>query len=49
MSKWFTVDTPDRNMVVLTSDVPRPAMFDLFEYVNMLDRVTMEGPDAKTR
>ncbi len=49
MSKWFTVETPDKYTVVLTSDQPRPATFDLFEYINMLDRVTMEGPDAKTK
>jgi peptide/nickel transport system substrate-binding protein len=49
MSKWFGIDTPDKYTVVLKSDKPRPAMFDLFEYINMLDHVTMEGPDARTK
>jgi peptide/nickel transport system substrate-binding protein len=49
MSKWFSIETPDKYTVVLKSDKPRPAMFDLFEYINMLDRVTMEGPDARTK
>ena len=45
---WFTVDTPDKYTAVLTSDKPRPSMFDMFEYFNMLDPVTMQGPDAKS-
>jgi peptide/nickel transport system substrate-binding protein len=48
-SNWFTaIDTPDKYTVVLTSDLPRPAMFDFFEYFNQVDRDTMEGPNAKT-
>jgi peptide/nickel transport system substrate-binding protein len=46
-SNWFTsIDTPDKYTNVLTSDQPRPAVFDLFEQLNMLDHETMEGPDA---
>jgi peptide/nickel transport system substrate-binding protein len=49
-SAWFTsIDTPDKYTVVLTSDKPRPGAFDFFEYFNMLDKDTMEGPDAKTK
>jgi peptide/nickel transport system substrate-binding protein len=49
-SNWFTsIDTPDKYTVVLTSDQPRPLAFDLFERLYMLDRNTMEGPDAKTK
>jgi peptide/nickel transport system substrate-binding protein len=47
-ANWFSVDTPDKYTVVLTSDKPRPSMFDMFEYFNMIDPVTMEGPNAKT-
>ncbi|MBV9599072.1 MAG: ABC transporter substrate-binding protein [Chloroflexi bacterium] len=44
LSSWFqTVDTPDRYTVVLTADQPRPAAFDLFEYLNIVDQETMEG------
>jgi peptide/nickel transport system substrate-binding protein len=48
-SAWFTgMDTPDKYTIVLTSDLPRPTAFDLFEQLNIVDRDTMEGPDAKT-
>ena len=49
-SNWFTtIDTPDKYTIVLTSDQPRPLVFDFLEYFNMVDRVTLEGPDAKTK
>jgi peptide/nickel transport system substrate-binding protein len=50
-AQWFSpqVDLPDKYTAVLTSDVPRPLMFDLFEYFNMVDKDTVEGPDAKTK
>lgn len=42
-SNWFTgIDTPDKYTVVLTSDNPRPALFDLFENLNMLDQATID-------
>ena len=48
-SNWFsTIDTPDKYTVVLKSDLPRPAIFDFFEYFNQVDQQTMEGPNAKT-
>jgi peptide/nickel transport system substrate-binding protein len=47
---WFqTIETPDKYTVILKSDVPRPNVFDFFEYFNIVDSVTMEGPDAKTK
>jgi peptide/nickel transport system substrate-binding protein len=48
-SKWFTIDTPDKYTVVLQSDTPRPTMFDFFESMNIVDQVTLEGPDSKTK
>ncbi|HEX8966649.1 MAG TPA: ABC transporter substrate-binding protein [Chloroflexota bacterium] len=46
MSKWWTsIETPDKYTVVLTSDQPRPAMFDLFEMMNMVDKDVTENPD----
>jgi peptide/nickel transport system substrate-binding protein len=48
-SNWFTSsDTPDKYSIVLKSDLPRPAIFDFFEYFNQVDQETMEGPNAKT-
>ncbi|MCA1644662.1 MAG: ABC transporter substrate-binding protein [Chloroflexi bacterium] len=43
---WSSIETPDKYTVILTSDVARPAVFDMLEYLNIVDRVTMEGPDA---
>jgi peptide/nickel transport system substrate-binding protein len=49
-SNWYTsIDTPDKYTVILKSDQPRPATFDFFEYFNILDRTSVEGPDAKTK
>jgi peptide/nickel transport system substrate-binding protein len=49
-SDWFTtIDLPDKYTVLLGSDQPRPAVFDFLEFFNIVDRVTMEGPDAKTK
>ena len=49
-SNWFTtIETPDKSTVVLKSEAPRPSMFDFFEWLNILDPVTMEGPDARTK
>jgi peptide/nickel transport system substrate-binding protein len=46
-SLWFTgIQTPDKYTVVLNTDVPRSAMFDFFEWINMLNKENMEGPDA---
>jgi peptide/nickel transport system substrate-binding protein len=48
-SKWFTtVDTPDKYTIVMKSDAARPAMFDYFNVLNMIDPLTAEGPDART-
>jgi len=49
-SNWFTgIDTPDQYTVVLTTDESHPSMFDFFEWLNILDPVTMQGPDARSR
>jgi peptide/nickel transport system substrate-binding protein len=48
-SNWFTtIDTPDKNTLVLKSELPRPAIFDFYQTFNILDRQTMEGPNAKS-
>ena len=49
-SNWFTgIDTPDKNTIILKSEQPRPAVFDFFEFFNIIDPVTAEGPDAATK
>jgi peptide/nickel transport system substrate-binding protein len=46
---WTTIDTPDKNTLVLKSEQPRPGMFDFFEYFNILDRETLESANASTK
>ncbi|MBV9596891.1 MAG: hypothetical protein JOZ87_08500 [Chloroflexi bacterium] len=49
-SAWWTgIDTPDKYTVVLNSDVPRPGVFDFFQYFTIVDKNLMESPDARTR
>jgi peptide/nickel transport system substrate-binding protein len=49
MAQWFpTIDTPDKYTVILRSDQPRPTVFDLLEFIQVGDKATLEGPDAKT-
>jgi peptide/nickel transport system substrate-binding protein len=49
-SSWFTtIDTPDKSTIILKSEASRPTMFDFFEWMNVVDPVTMEGPDSKTK
>jgi peptide/nickel transport system substrate-binding protein len=51
-SNWFTtIDTPDKYTVILKSDDSRPALFDLFENLNILDKETIDieaGPKQTT-
>jgi peptide/nickel transport system substrate-binding protein len=48
MASWFSgVDTPDKYTAIFTSDLPRPTIFDLLEFLNICDKDTLEGPDAR--
>lgn len=48
-ARWFTsIETPDKYTVILNSEQSRPLVFDFFEYFNMVDHETVEGPNAKT-
>jgi peptide/nickel transport system substrate-binding protein len=45
-SKWFTdVQTPDKYTAILVSEQPRPAVFDFFEFFDIVDSATVQGPD----
>jgi peptide/nickel transport system substrate-binding protein len=49
-SAWWTeIDTSDKYTAILKSDAPRPGVFDFLLYLRMLDKDTMEGPDAKVK
>lgn len=50
MSAWFSdIQTPDKYTVVLKSDVPRVGFFDALEYLYMVDRESVEGPEFKSK
>lgn len=40
-SKWFnSIETPDKYTVILGSEQPRPAVFDFFEFFDIVDKDT---------
>ena len=47
-SWWTTVETPDKSTIILKSEMPRPGVFDFLQTFTIVDKNTMEGPDAKT-
>jgi peptide/nickel transport system substrate-binding protein len=48
MASWFSgVDTPDKYTAIFKSESPRPTIFDLLEFLNICDKDSLEGPDAK--
>jgi peptide/nickel transport system substrate-binding protein len=46
---WNSWEKPDKNTIILKSDEPRPGVFDFLQYLRILDKDTMEGPDAATK
>jgi peptide/nickel transport system substrate-binding protein len=49
-SAWWTgLEKPDKYTIILKSDKPRPGVFDFLQYLRILDKETMEGPDATTK
>jgi peptide/nickel transport system substrate-binding protein len=43
MSSWFeAIDTPDASTVVMRSDQPRPAVFDLLEFLSIANKDTQD-------
>jgi peptide/nickel transport system substrate-binding protein len=50
ISNWITdVQTPDKYTVVLTTEQPRPSLFDYLQFLNITDPETLQGPDSKTK
>jgi len=47
MSQWITdIQTPDKYTAVLTTEQPRPSLFDYLQFLNITDPETLQGPDA---
>jgi peptide/nickel transport system substrate-binding protein len=50
MAAWVKdVQTPDKYTAILTFDQPRPGVLDLFEYMGIVDRETVQAPDAQMK
>jgi peptide/nickel transport system substrate-binding protein len=50
MAAWVKdIQTPDKYTAVLTFDQARPSVLDLFEFMGIVDRDTMEGSEARTK
>jgi peptide/nickel transport system substrate-binding protein len=46
---WNSWEKPDKYTIILQSDKPRPGVFDFLQYFRILDKDTMEGPEATTK
>jgi peptide/nickel transport system substrate-binding protein len=50
LGSWVSgIDTPDKYIAVVRTDQPRPAIFDLLEFLNILDKDTVEGPEGRSK
>src|SRR5207248_3381999 len=43
---WTRIETPDKNTVILTSEQPRPGVFDFLNFLRIQDKDVREGPNA---
>jgi peptide/nickel transport system substrate-binding protein len=49
ISAWFnSIEATDKHTIELRSDAPRPGFFDGLENFNIVDRPSLEGPEAKS-
>jgi peptide/nickel transport system substrate-binding protein len=49
-ANWIQeIETPDKYTVVIKAEQSRPAMFDYFNQLNIVDRETVTGPEARTK
>jgi peptide/nickel transport system substrate-binding protein len=46
---WTSWEKPDKYTIILKSDKPRPGAFDFLQYLRILNKENMEGPDATTK
>jgi peptide/nickel transport system substrate-binding protein len=46
---WTSWEKPDKYTIILKSDKPRPGVFDFLQYLRILNKENMEGPDATTK
>ena len=42
---WTSWEKPDKYTIILKSEKPRPGVFDFLQYLRILDKDTMDGPE----
>ncbi|MBV9597213.1 MAG: hypothetical protein JOZ87_10130 [Chloroflexi bacterium] len=45
---WTSIEKPDKNTIILTSDKPRPGMWDWMTFLRLQDKDVVEGPSASS-
>src|SRR3954452_6852052 len=49
-SAWWTgIEKPDKNTIILSSDKPRPGVWDLLNFMRIQDKDVRDGPDGATK
>jgi peptide/nickel transport system substrate-binding protein len=43
---WTSIEKPDKNTIILTSDKPRPGVWDWMTFLRIQDKDVVEGPNA---
>ena len=46
---WTSIEKPDKYTIILTSEKPRPGVYDLLNFLRIQDKDVREGPDAATK
>ncbi len=49
-SAWWTgIEMPDKYTIILTSEKPRPGVFDFLNFLRIQDKDVRDGPDGSTK
>jgi peptide/nickel transport system substrate-binding protein len=46
---WTSIEKPDKYTIVLTSEQPRPGVWDFLNFLRIQDKDVRDGPDAATK
>jgi len=46
---WTTIEKPDKNTIVLTSEKPRPGLWDWMTFLRIQDKDVVESPDFASK
>jgi peptide/nickel transport system substrate-binding protein len=46
---WTSIDKPDKNTIILTSDKPRPGLWDWMTFLRIQDKDVVDGPDSASK